>query len=179
MAAGFFIFRLSERNKMKLLGIKALKIFIVFVFIFSASHLFAQPYSTIEDVDILEQQKDILRQKYEHEFDELDVLGGKRIDEIHTMIAYKKDGIYHEAVMNSERAEMMLVSTAAQIPVEDVPNVVMNAFKDSKYGDMEILKAFRVDTPYGEDFIRVDVKNDNETERVYFNELGVIQKDPY
>ncbi len=156
-----------------------IKLSLVFIFMLSVSQLFAQPYSSIEDVDILEQQKDVLRQKYEHEFDELDILGGNRIDEIHTMIAYKKDGIYHEAVLNSERNEMMLVSTAAHIPVEDVPDVVMNAFKDSEYGNMEIVKTFQVDTPYGEDFIRIDVKEDDETERVYFNELGVIQKDLY
>lgn len=164
---------------MKLNIMNTIKLLMVFIFVFSSSQLFAQPYTSIEDIDILEQQKDVLRQKYEHEFDELDVLGGYRIDEIHTMIAYKKDGIYHEAVLNSERNEMMLVSTAAQVPVEDVPDVVMNAFKDSEYGNMEVVKTFRVNTPYGEDFIRIDVKEGDETERVYFNELGVIQKDLY
>ncbi|MFW5645473.1 MAG: hypothetical protein ACOCZL_06130 [Bacteroidota bacterium] len=164
---------------MKPLIMNSIRLILIFVLFFSVPRIYAQGYTSIEDVDILEQQREVLKQNYEHEIDELEVLGGYRIDEIHTMIAYKKDGIYHEAVLNSERKEMMLVSIAAEIPVEDLPDVVMNAFRDSEYADKEILKSFRVYTPYGEDFIRIDVEDKDETKKIYFNELGVIQKDPY
>ncbi|MFW5820898.1 MAG: hypothetical protein ACOCWA_06390 [Bacteroidota bacterium] len=157
------------------------RLVIAVVFIFTAPKLFAQPYTytSIEDVDILEQQKDVLRQKYKHTFEELEILGGYRLDEIHTMIAYKKDGVYHEAILNSERKEMMLVSTAAEIPVSDVPKPVMSAFENSGYSDKEINKAFRVNTPFGEDFIRLDIKKDETVDRLYYTELGARQKELY
>jgi hypothetical protein len=149
------------------------------IFVFTAGTLFAQPYESIEDIDILEQQKDVLRQKYEHEFNEIDVLGGYQLDETHTMVAYMKNGIYHEAIMNSDRKEMMLVAIEAEVPVEDVPDVVINALENDNYDIDEVVKTFRVSTPYGENFYSVDMTEEDPGDRIYFNDLGVIQKAPY
>ncbi len=152
---------------------------LLFLLTVSMGQLFAQPYETIKDIDILEQQEEVLRQKYGHEFNDLEILGGDRINERYTLVGYKKNEIYHEAVMDSERKEMMLVSIAAEVPVDDMPVVVMNAFEDGQYGDLEVVKTFNVSTPYGENFFAIDVKKDETIERIYYNELGVRQKALY
>lgn len=141
--------------------------------------LFSQPFSPIEDLDVLAMQEDVLKSEYPHVFEELEILDSYMINEHHSKITYKMDGIYHEAIMNHKRKDLLLVAIAAELAADQVPDVVLNALRNSKYGNQDMVKSFKVSTPFMEYFYAFDVAEKDTTRRVYFNELGVIQSKPY
>lgn len=138
-----------------------------------------QPYSRIEDTDVIEEQQDVLRQKYPHYFEKLVIDSVILLDSKHSKICYAKDDVYHEAVVNRQRKDLMLVTVASELPLDGVPEVITRAFNDSKYKNNKIEKAFYVTTPYQEDYYALDIDVNGLTDRVYFDHLGVLQPDPY
>ncbi len=159
---------------MRILKISSILLLTLFV-----NPLFAQPYSLIEDTDVLAMQEEVLKSEYPHVFEELEILDSYMINEHHSKITYKMDGIYHEAVMNHERKDLLLVAIAAELTKEQVPEVILNALRNSKYGNRELVQSFKVSTPFMEYFYAFDVAEKDTTRRVYLNELGVIQSKPY
>jgi len=150
-----------------------------FILIFSMNNLFGQPYAKIEDTDVIEEQQIVLQQKFPHYFEGLIIDSLFIINSRISKLAYIKDDVYHEAIINRDVDDLMIVAIAAELPREGIPQVVLNAFKDSKYGDEEVKNSYYVTVPYQEDFYAFDIELDNGFDRVFFNHLGVLQKDPY
>jgi hypothetical protein len=154
-------------------------ILIVFIFIFSLNDLYGQPYSKIEDTDVIEEQQVVLQQKFPHYFEGLIIDSLFIINSKMSKLAYLKDDVYHEAIINRDTDDLMIVAIASKLPQEGFPKVVLNAFKDSKYGEYDILDYYYVTVPYQEDFYALDIAVDEGFDRIFFNELGVLQNDPY
>lgn len=158
------------------------KIFTV-IFLFgllnSSNYLYGQPYSRIEDTDVIEEQQIVLQQKFPHYFEGLIIDSLFIINSKISKLSYVKDDVYHEAIINRDANDLMIVAIAAKLPREGIPEVILNSFKNSKYGDYEVKDYFYVTIPYQEDFYAFDVVIEDGFDRVFFNDLGVIQKDPY
>ena len=154
-------------------------LFLAAILLLPSYSMLAQPYSTIEDEDILKNMREVLRTRYPLQWEDLQIGDSYQIDLNHSMLTYEKDGVYHEAIINSKRKEFLLIAIAVQVPEENVPHVVMQAFENGEHGDREVVKTFWVKTPYEEDYYALDVVKNDTTERLFFNPLGVTMVSPY
>lgn len=148
----------------------------------------------VEDADFLEKQKTVLRNTHPHIFEVAEIKDVKKIDQDHTKVMYTTDGVYHEAIINSGRKDMLLIETARELKQEEVPEIVKDALKkNSEYKDATISRAFEVSRPGGERLFRLDISRgkaketikeatkrtaNEKTETVYFNRLGHMDKGP-
>ncbi|MGC9343849.1 MAG: hypothetical protein ACP5E3_14180 [Bacteroidales bacterium] len=143
------------------------------------NNLYGQPYSKIEDTDVIEEQQVVLQQKFPHYFEGLIIDSLYIINSKLSKLSYVKDDVYHEAIINRDVDDLMIVAIAAELPREGVPEVILNALKDSDYGESEVLNFYYVTIPYQEDFYAFDIAENGGFDRVFFNDLGVLQADPY
>jgi hypothetical protein len=139
----------------------------------------AQKYAPIEDVDLIARYKEVLRQERPHVFDTLQIGGVFPIDSHHAKIVYYEDGIYHEAVVNSGRKDMLLVVTFKEIPLSSLPKIIAKAFEDSKFHGWDIEKVYKARTPYEDWFYALDVTKNREIKRLYYTDIGGYKKPPY
>ncbi len=146
---------------------------------------FAQEYSAIEDVDILEEQKTVLMRDYPHIFTGVEIKDVRKINSKHSKVFYENGNQQYEAVVNSDRKDMLLVATCRVISEKEMPEVVMDAFKNSKYENWDIIETFEVTTPDSGLFYRIDVSKNNtmnekeEIKSIFYTHLGQYRKPPY
>lgn len=163
---------MTSKSKHLLTGITILLLMSVF-------RLPAQPYSQIRDVDILADKQIVLHLDYPRQYDTVKIIGMNQISPKHTKVSYLQHGIYCEAIVNSDRKDMLLVATGVAIPEEEVPGPVMAAFKKSEYGDWKITNTLAMRTPYGSWFYAIDTEYGDTFLRVFYNELGAPINAPY
>lgn len=165
----------------------AAKIVFSFLAILFLTHCigFAQEGSVIKDVDILEKQKTVLMEDYPHVFTEVEIKDVQKINSRHSKVIYEKGNQQYEAVVNSGRKDMLLVATSRVMNEKEMPNIVMDVFKSSKYKNWNIEKTFEVTTPYSSAFYRIDVSKKNKaqkkkkTKSIFYTHLGQYKKPPY
>ncbi len=166
---------------------KSAKIIFNLLVIFFLSHYtsFAQEGTMIKDMDVLAQQKTVLVQNYPHIFTEVEIIGVQKLNSRYTKVFYEIGNQQFEAVVDSDDNKMLLVATCKLLNEKDVPNVVMDAFKSSKYKSWNIEKTFEVTTPYSSPFYRIDVSNKNksqgekEIKSLFYSNLGRDEIPPY
>ncbi len=152
---------------------------------FNGLNALAQEGSVLKDVDILENQKTVLKEDYPHVFAEVDIKDVQKISDKHSKVFYKKGEDQYEAVVNSGRKDLLLVATSKVMNESEMPNVVMDAFKSSKYKRWNVDKTYEVTTPYSSLFYRIDVsKNkggnkEKKTKSLFYTHLGQYKKPPY
>jgi len=157
----------------------------VMILISTSSIAFAQAGSVIQDVDMLEKHKTVLMEDYPNLFTEVEIVDVQRISERHSKVFYKKGNQQFEAVVNSDRQDMLLVATSRVLNVNEVPNIVMDAFRSSKYKKWNIEKTFEVTTPYSSLFYRIDVSRKKRAQdkmkvkSLFYSHLGQYKKSPY
>ncbi len=147
--------------------------------------VFAQSGSVLKDVDILENQEIVLKEDYPNVFAEVDIKKVQKINNKHTKVYYEKGNQHYEAVVNSGRKDLLLVATSKLITENELPNIVMDAFKSSKFKNWNIVKTFEVLTPYSSLFYRIDVtknkrkKDESKIRSLFYSHLGQYKKPPY
>lgn len=140
----------------------------------------AQEGVQIKDVDILEEQKKVIMEDYPLHLEKVNITNVEQINSKHSKVYYIKDSINYEAVVNSNRKDMLLIATAREIPISELPEIVKDVFKASENGSSLINKAFIVTTPYSSGFYRIDFnRNEKEMESIYYDKWGQYQKPPY
>jgi hypothetical protein len=149
------------------------------ILILSFFRLPAQPFSQIRDVDILADQRIVLHLDYPRQYDTLKIIRMKQISPKHTRISYIQHGIYCEAIINSDRKDMLLVASGVAIPEEEVPGPVLAAFEKSDYGDWKITGILAMRTPYESWFYAIDAEYGDTFLRLFYNELGAPVNAPY
>ncbi len=163
------------------------KIILNFLLIFLLTHCIAlaQEGSVIEDVDILEKQKTVLTNNYPHVFRTVEIKDVQKLNSRQSKVFYEKGNQQYEAVVNSGRKDMLLVATSKVMNENEMPNIVMDAFKRSKYKNWNIEKTFEITTPYSSGFYRIDVSKKNKaqkkkkTKSLFYTQLGQYKKPPY
>lgn len=145
-----------------------------------SSVTFAQKGAEISDVDILAQQKNVVIEHYPGVFKSEEINKVEKINDKQSKIYYQRGGANFEAVVNSDRKDLLLVATCEEIPQSKVPDVVRVHYKESKLGENKILKAFIVKTPTSSDFYRLDImNNDKQVGSVFYDNLGMEMIAPY
>lgn len=144
--------------------------------------VYGQEGSKIRDMGMLEKQKQVMAETYPGIFtmDEIDSI--KKLDEEHSMVSYRKFGRHYEAVVNSDRKDMLLVANCEEIPTGELPEIVRNAFSKSKDGGQAIHDAYIVTTPGSSDFFRIDFsdpENAGILKSVFYTDLGEYHIPPY
>lgn len=157
-----------------------LKFRFIIIFLLCNLNAVAQEGAQIKDVDILEEQKKVIMEDYPFHFENVKITNVEQINSKHSKVYYIQDSINYEAVVNSNRKDMLLIATAREIPIAELPDIVKDVFKASENGSSSIIKAFIVTTPYSSGFYRIDFKGDEkELESIYYDKLGQYQKPPY
>jgi len=152
---------------------------------FNGLGAFAQEYSVIKYVDVLEKQKIVLKKEYPHVFAEVEIKDVQKINSKQSKVFYEKGNQQYEVVVNSGRKDLLLVATSRVINEKEMPNIVMDAFKSSKYKNWNIEKTFEVTTPYSSLLYRIDVskkttgKEKNKIKSLFYSHLGQYKKPPY
>jgi hypothetical protein len=149
------------------------------IFALLTAGMSGQPFSTVKDVDILEDELLVLDLDYPHRFDTVAILGAFPLGEKHTRIIYNDQGIYCEAIVNKDRKDLLLVATAVEIPRSEVPDIVMHVVRDGDYGSWNIDRTLAIRTPYGPWFYAIDVTNNSDEERLFYDERGGYVDPPY
>ncbi|MFW5886804.1 MAG: hypothetical protein ACOCUL_03520 [Bacteroidota bacterium] len=155
------------------------KLLSISIFILVITHIIGQEYTVIKDVEEIEKHKYVLEREYPLSFDSLKIHAVYKIDDKHSKITYSEKGVYSEVTVNSAKKDLLIIAKAVEIPNENVPKVVMDGLKESKYGDWEIDKTFKVRKPFTGWFYGIDVSKNDEYLRVYYDELGQYQQAPY
>ncbi len=163
-----------------------LKHFIVYtMFFLYGLSAFAQEHSTIKDVDILEKQKIVLMKDYPHIFTGVEIKDVQKINSKHSKVIYENDNQQYEAVVNSDRKDMLIVATSRVINEKEMPSIVMDAFQSSEYKNWNIEKTFEVTAPNSNLFYRIDVsekKSGDEKDKIeslFYTHMGAYKKPPY
>ncbi len=152
---------------------------------FNGLNAFAQEHSVIRDVDVLENQKTVLKKDYPHVFTGVEIKDVQKINSSQSKVFYEKDNQQYEAVVNSDRKDLLIVATSRVINEKEMPNVVMDAFKSSEDKNRNIEKTFEVTTPYSSLFYRIDVSEKNKAQEkkniksLFYTHLGQYKKPPY
>lgn len=160
-------------------------IIMLFMLFFNDLTAFAQEGSIIVDPDILEKQKTVLMKNYPHEFTEVEIKDVQKINSSQSKVFYEKGYQQYEVVVNSGRKDMLVVATSRVINEKEMPNIVMDAFKRSKYKNRDIEKTFEVTNSYSSPFYRIDVSKKNKTKEkkkiksLFYTHLGQYKKPPY
>lgn len=145
-----------------------------------SSLTFAQKGAEISDVDILAEQKGVVIEHYPGVFKSEEINKIEKINDKQSKIYYQRGGANFEAVVNSDRKDLLLVATCEEIPQSTVPDIVRVHFKKSKLGVNKILKSFIVKTPTSSDFYRLDIINkDKQVASVFYDHLGMEMIAPY
>lgn len=145
----------------------------------SVSQLYGQVFSDIEDIKILADKRIVLEKENPYYFDTLVVKEVVKLNNKHSKIIYQDKGTYCEAIVNSNRKEMMLVATAVEMPQNQIPKIVLDAYKRSKYSSWHIQKTLAMRTPYSPWFYALDISKEDRIKRIFFNELGAYKPPPY
>jgi len=170
---------------MKKYKIKFKHIIVYSMIFFNGLGAFAQEYSVIKYVDVLEKQKIVLKKEYPHVFAEVEIKDVQKINSKQSKVFYEKGNQQYEVVVNSGRKDLLLVATSRVINEKEMPNIVMDAFKSSKYKNWNIEKTFEVTTPYSSLLYRIDVskkttgKEKNKIKSLFYSHLGQYKKPPY
>ncbi len=151
---------------------------------FNGLSAFAQEYSVIKDVDVLEKQKTVLKEDYPHYFTGVEIKDVQKINDRQSKVFYEKGNQQYEVVVNSGRKDLLLVATSRVINEKEMPNIVMDVFKSSEYKNWNIEKTFEVTTSYSSLFYRIDVskkteKKEKKTKSLFYTHLGQYKKPPY
>lgn len=163
-----------------ILSRKMKTLFLSFLIYFSYSTLIkAQPFSEIVDIDLLSNEEVVLVREHPHMLDTLRIIDIYDIDGKHSKIAFYEEGIYCEAIVNSERKDLMLVATGVGIPQDEVPEIVMDVVKEGDFGSWEIYNTMVMRTPYSPWFYAIDVRQDSVHLRLFYNSKGVMKNAPY
>lgn len=156
-------------------------VFIISFQIFLFNFSFGQG-PPVEDADYLEKQKTVLKNTHPHVFKVAEIHEVKKINDDHSRVKYTRDGVYHEAIINSGRKDMLLLETAQELKQDVIPQIVKDALKKySEYKDATIVKGFEVKRPQGDRLYRLDIStaaNKDQTQTVYFDHLGNPAKSP-
>ena len=164
------------RKKTEMMKRTTLLTFFIGLLILGSS---AQPFSTVKDVDILEDELLVLDLDFPHRFDTVAILGAFPLGEKHTRIIYNDQGIYCEAIVNKDRKDLLLVATAVEVPRSEVPDIVMDVVSDGEHGSWAIDRTLAMRTPYGPWFYAIDVKKDGKETRLFYDERGGYVDPPY
>lgn len=160
---------------------KILKIILLTIPMYFLTGIFVkgQPFSEIVDVDILANKEVVLVREHPHKLDTLRIVEIFDIDDKHSKIVFYEDNIYCEAIVNSERKNLMLVATGVGIPQEEVPDIVMDVVEEGNFGSWEIYNTLVMRTPYSPWFYAIDVKQDSVHLRLFYNSKGSVKEAPY
>lgn len=153
-------------------------IFLSFLLFFSSS-IIAQDYAPIEDTDLIDKHKGVLKTALPHSFDNLKIGGVYRINKKFSSIVYFENDVYNEAIVNSARKDMLLIITLTEITESNAPKIVVDNHKISEFGDWKILRILSVRSPQGETYYAVDIKSDNENKRLFYDDFGKSKIAPY
>ncbi len=148
------------------------------VIILNSSILFAQGHTQIKDVDELKTEDKVLVESYPHVFKGAKVNKVEKLNSKHSKVYYSVGGNEFEAIVNSDRKDLLLVATCKVIKNDELPQLVKDVFTKEVKGKIE--KSFSVTTPYSSEIYRIDyVKKDGELKSMFYDKLGAVQKAPY
>jgi len=142
-------------------------------------HIVGQAFTNIKHVDIIADQKIVIEKENPYLFDTLRILDVIMIDDKHSIITFKDEGIYHEAIVNDKRKDMLLVAIAVELSKEQVPEIIENVIKDDKYKNWNKDKILMMRTPYESWFYAIDMSDGDEHQRLFFDKLGAYKIPPY
>jgi len=145
--------------------------------------MLAQPGAPIENTDELAKQKTVITEDYPGIFKEEEINKIEKIDPKHSKIYYTRDHVNFEAIVNSDRKELLLIATCEEIPVDKLPKIVRDNFMRGKDGNSKIEKAFIATTPYSSDFYRIDFykkgENGSALKSLFYTDKGEYMVPPY
>ena len=150
------------------------------IVLFSISlKMLAQQGAPIGDVATLSKQKKYFCETYQGVFKNEEINRIEKINAKHSKIYYTRNKVNFEAVVNSDRNEMLLVVNCQQIPIDKLPPIVKDAFHRSKYGKLKIEKAFIAANDMSADFYRIDVLVNSKSKSLFYTDLGAGMESPY
>ena len=146
-------------------------------------NIFAQQGAPDMDVSELAKEKEVVYENYPGVFKKEEINKIEKIDQKHSKIYYTRGKVHFEAIVNSDRQELLLVANCEQISPKRLPDIVQDAFNKSEFGKLKIQQAFVATNPYSSNFYRIDVYQ-KDTKGVYYKSLfytdkGLYMEPPY
>ena len=156
--------------------------FIVALYLISINIL-AQQGAPEMDVDELKKEKEVVYENYPGIFKKEEINKIEKIDPKRSKIYYTRGKVNFEAVVNSDRKELLLLANCEQISPERLPGIVQGAFHRSDYCKLKIQKAFIVANPYLSNYYRIDIyqKDNNGVyyKSLFYTDMGLYMDPPY
>ena len=138
-------------------------------------HILAQEHAPDMSVSELKKEKEVIYENYPGIFKTEEINKVEKIDPKHSKIYYTRGKVNFEAVVNSDRKELLLVANCEQISPKRLPDIVQDAFHRSDYGKLKIQKAFIATNPYSSNYYRIDVYQ-KDSKVVYYKSLFYTDK---
>ena len=161
---------------------KKLKFRLLIFLSFIGMNTYAQIGSQIEDVDVLAEQKRVMIENYPGQFREEEIIKVEKKGSKRSIIYYTRNNVNFEAVVNSDRRDLMLIATCEEIPESKLPAIVKDNFLQSKSGENKIEKVFLVTTPISSIFYRIDITPKGKYKKMkslFYSNRGSYMKPPY
>ena len=149
------------------------------VLISTALTLNAQPYSTIEDVDVLKKHEEVLKQYYPQLHGDIQIQEVYKIDDKHSLVKFEGDKEEYQVVLNSARKDMLLVSKYHRISKEETPDIVIDRLNEEEYASWTLEACYEVQEPHSEQYYALEISNEEKTKKLHFNHLGQYRESPY
>jgi hypothetical protein len=138
-----------------------------------------QAFTDIKDVDIIEGQQIVVEKENPYLFDTLLIIDVIKVNSKHSKITYADEGIYHEAIVNDQRKDMLLIAIGVELSEEQVPKIIQDILQDEKYKNWKKDKVLMMKTPYESWFYAIDMSDGEKHQRLFFDELGAYKPPPY
>ena len=141
-------------------------------------HILAQEHAPEMSVSELKKEKEVVYENYPGIFKTEEINKIEKIDPKHSKIYYTRGKVHFEAVVNSDRKELLLVANCEQISPKRLPDIVRDAFHKSEYGMLKIQQAFIATNAYSSDYYRIDVYQ-KDPKGIYYKSLFYTDKGLY
>ena len=122
-------------------------------------------------------------ENYPEVFSKVEIKRVEKLNNKHSKVYYTKGSSNFEAIVNSDRKDLLLIANCEEIAVKKLPAIVYDSFRQSEYGNYKIQKAFIVRIPYSSEFYRLDINEGNKDghsyKSIFFTDTGQYRTPPY
>lgn len=155
------------------------KLLTITIFLLSGFLVIGQPYTKVQDVDLIEKHGVLILREYPEFYDKIVVQDVFIINDKHSKVTYLRENEPYEAIINYARKDMLLIATYKQLNKTEVPNIVLDEIKEGRYEDWDQEAYYQVTTPTSSEFYAVELSSGSKIQRVHFDDTGRFKTSPY
>jgi len=142
-------------------------------FALNVSSLQAQTLIPRDEVETIKEYDELLVEKYPSFFDKKIAVDVYEIDDTYSRIVYNDNGIHSEELVYQDGETKVIIAKLIKIAEEDVPQIVLDAYKKDDSTDAMAVAYYEVSHRYTEPIsYAVEYSDDGKMKRSYYTALG-------